>query len=270
MKSYSESFCQTDEQDPFGFIKTFKIPMFGCDEFLLLDDGYKMKSDNVEQSNVTNNQDAISPDNEEDSVGELQRRLHPTRPKDFEILEQELLMWRQREEQKVTVLARSPEHKQALYQILLNKEACLLRKIDSLKKEASHHLRNLRAVNNWEKCGQMKKWKLSDGSYITVDTIETHRARVTKEIYNELGSKVDSVQQRIESLERTKVIVEALNQCKLTKEVAVLLDRELELLKLGTDLGNQFLGGLRKRILHVICKLMTRLNSEAADGTRQS
>mmetsp|Transcript_12665 Transcript_12665/g.26920 ORF Transcript_12665/g.26920 Transcript_12665/m.26920 type:complete len:281 (+) Transcript_12665:87-929(+) len=279
MISYSESFCQTDEQDPIGFITSFKSPLFVFDEFLLSDAGYSLKSNNRKQSNLTHKpaviDNTLSRDEEADGVGassleqnfEFQRRLNPATPEDFETLQKELLMWRRREEQKITLLARNREQKKALYQILLNREACLLWKIDYLKKEASNHLRNERTENKWEKCGQMKKWKLSDGSCITVDTVETRRARETKEIYNELGSKVDSVQQRIESLERAKVIVEALNQCKLTKEVCALLDRELELLRLGTELGKEFLQGLRKRIVQVICKLMKKLKSDTADIT---
>jgi len=52
------------------------------------------------------------------------------------------------------------------------------------------------------------------------------------------------------------------DHCGLAKDVCGLLDRELQMLHNGTDLGPEFMDGMRKRLSNQFIKLMTRLNSE--------
>ena len=132
--------------------------------------------------------DDSSPSGEEQ---ELQRRLNPSRPEDFETLQSELLLWRRREERKIVVTSQNVEHKQAMTKALLNKEACLLRKIDSLKNAASEKRKSEETEYKMEKLSQTKLWEMSDGSFIEVDTHETRRAREMKLMYDKLRQKVD-------------------------------------------------------------------------------
>jgi hypothetical protein len=67
--------------------------------------------------------------------------------------------------------------------------------------------------------------------------------------------------QRIELLHRAKILVDkAGDHSTLTKDVSSLLDREIEMLN-NTELGSDFLVGLRKRMLNSYAKLMTQNSS---------
>ena len=115
-----------------------------------------------------------------DQKEELQRRLNPARPGDFETLQSELLQWRRREERKITITARNEGHKQAMKKLLLKKEAHILCKVDQLKNSATGKFKIERNEHLMEIMSQPKQWEDSNGSIIDVDTPETCRAREMK------------------------------------------------------------------------------------------
>lgn len=235
--------------------------------------------------------DKADDDGEDDNTSmlELQRRLNPTSPQDFDVLRCELLDWRKREERKIAVTFRSAEQKQAMTKVLLNKEACLLRKIDSLKRVFSAKWKDAKTGRIMENTGQPRRWEVGNG-YFLVDTVETTRAREMKGMYDELRQKVDkseivavlllsnpcinvsltsrlhcylsriAVRPRIELLQRIKAMMEDMDHLALAKNVTTLLDRELEMLNRGTELGNELLEGLRKRLYNQFAKLVQRVH----------
>ncbi|EED95488.1 predicted protein [Thalassiosira pseudonana CCMP1335] len=203
---------------------------------------------------------------ENTSMPELQRRLNPTSPQDFDVLRCELLDWRKREERKIAVTFRSAEQKQAMTKVLLNKEACLLRKIDSLKRVVSAKWKVAKTGRIMENTGQPRRWEVGNG-YFVVDTVETTRAREMKGMYDELRQKVDkTVRPRIELLQRIKAMMEDMDHLALAKNVTTLLDRELEMLNRGTELGNELLEGLRKRLYNQFAKLVQRVHPSTSSN----
>ena len=79
-----------------------------------------------------------------------------------------------------------------------------------------------------------------------------------------------SVSARIEVLERITALVETIEPCSIAKDVRSLVDRELQMLRKGTDLGPELIQGLRTRLSNQFTKLITRLNAEAANSMRKS
>ncbi len=70
-------------------------------------------------------------------------------------------------------------------------------------------------------------------------------------------------------LERIKAMVETIDHCGLAKDVCSLLDRELQMLHRGTDLGPEFINGMIKCLSNQFTKLVMRLSSESVDRIPQ-
>ena len=243
-KSYAESSSQTAKVDPGNCLKNY------CN--------IKPASN---RENVADNQSANDASLDEEE--ELQRRLDPTTPKDFETLQTELLQWRRREERKITITARNKEHKQDMKKLLLKKEEHLLRKIGQLKISATDKWKKEKLDHMMDMMAQPLQWEVSDGSIIGVDTPATSRAREMTAMYKELSESCSSVATRVESLERIKAFVETFDHCGLVKDICSLIDRELHMLNQCTDLGPELLVGMRKRLLNQFTKLVTKVNGSA-------
>jgi len=202
-----------------------------------------------------------------DQEQELRRRLNPSRQEDFDTLQTELLQWRCREERKIMITARDEEHRQDMKKQLLKKEAHLLRKIYQLKNTAADKLKTEKMERVMDMMSQPKQWQVS-GSVIGVDTPETCRAREMKAMYDDLNEKVEKDEMRIGLLEKIKAMIENIDHCAPAKDVVSLLDRELQMLYRGTDLGPEFMDAMRKRLSNQFTKLVIRLNSDASNGTQ--
>lgn len=74
------------------------------------------------------------------------------------------------------------------------------------------------------------------------------------------------VEERMDLLGRIKAFVDTIDHCSLAKDVSMLLDRELQMLHRGTDLGQEYMEGMRKRLSNQFTKLVIRLNSDARNG----
>jgi hypothetical protein len=75
---------------------------------------------------------------------------------------------------------------------------------------------------------------------------------------------------RIELLERIKALVETIDNRDPAKDVGMLLNRELQILQQGTDLGQECMEGMRKRLANQFIRLVTRLNSDSlSESERQ-
>jgi len=68
-----------------------------------------------------------------------------------------------------------------------------------------------------------------------------------------------AVQKRIQVLERIKILVDQQQyNCGLAKDISALLDRELQMLYKGTDLGAHSMSALRRRLSNQFTKFITR------------
>ncbi|KAL9190847.1 hypothetical protein ACHAXT_000553 [Thalassiosira profunda] len=258
--TYAESSSQTLQVDPDEHLKSY------CNPKPASNGANQTSRQPCEQDAPTKDADGAS---DNDSQRQLERRLNPTTSKDFEALQTELLQWRKREERKVTITARNEVHRQEMKALLLKKEAHLLRKIEQLKNDATDKARKERFEATMAEMAKPQQWAVGDG-VVSVDTPGTRRARDLKEMYDELNQKVDAVSTRIAVLERIKALVETIEPCSITKDVCSLVDRELQMLQKGTDLGPELLEGLRTRLSNQFTKLITRLNADAANSTHKS
>lgn len=127
---------------------------------------------------------------EDDLENELQRRLNPKTPEDFELLQSELMQWKQRQNRKIVVTARNPLHKKEMTVKLLEDEAKLIRKIETLKAAASETWKMEKLEKIMEQMTMTKEWGTADGMLISVETPEIVRAREMKDAFAELKKNV--------------------------------------------------------------------------------
>jgi len=64
-------------------------------------------------------------------------------------------------------------------------------------------------------------------------------------------------------------MTETIDQCGLAKNVCVQLERELQMLSRNTDLGPEFMDGMRKRLSNLFTKLAAKLNSDNLTNNSQ-
>lgn len=264
-KSYSGCSSQTVSIDPDCYLKNYPCTKHAADR------GTQTDSCNLDACKIDecfqheciaakseSNGGLSSPIKEQ----EMQRRRNPSRSEDFKVLQSELLQWRRHEERKVIITARNEEERKEMKMTTLKKEAHLLRKIEQLKNSAIDKHTKDKMDKMMEAMSQPRQWHIRQGSVITVDTPETSRARELKLMRDELHKKVEKVETRIKLLESIKAVAETVHQSGLVKDISTQLDRELQMLHRNTDLGPEFMDGMRKRLASQLTKLATKLNSD--------
>lgn len=209
----------------------------------------KYRIDESEPVSSTKSDDESKQEGEEedafDQEYELQRRLNPKTPEDFDQLQSELIMWKFRQQRKIAMTTRNPQQRTKR---LLDEETKLIRKIETLKSAASEtwKMEKLEMI--------MDKMTLSKET-VDVDTPEITKARDMKSAFADL-KKYDNTGERIEVLKQARTLIEKSNDhSALAKDVCSLLDRELEMLG-ATELDSEYLVGLRKRLLNSFAKLI--------------
>lgn len=125
-------------------------------------------------------------------------------------------------------------------------------------------------------CAAPRKWKAKDGKWISMvnwtgepgqfemETGYTLRAKELRDLYNALKMEGLNREERIDMLLTLKNIVAGVPDCKLTKELIGLAEREAEMLVRGVN--SSLLNGLRARILHLYLQFCRdpKFNPEAA------
>ena len=205
-KSYSESSSQTNEVDPHNHLKNYQSVSEEGESCSSLDHTTQHQHE-INNNNNTQQRHGVNDDNtsEDDASSsssssttsvdqemELQKRLNPACSRDIKVLQNELLLWRKREERVVTITARNEEHRAKMKHTLLAKEQHLLRKIEQLKNVAIDKHNTKHIENVLDLMCQDKQWEIEDGSIIHVETPETLKACEIKDMYNELNEKVDN------------------------------------------------------------------------------
>jgi len=134
---------------------------------------------------------------EEKHEREIRRRIHPKTKDDFEILYQELELWRTNETNKIKKNADlTEEQKKIAMKQLLEKEIELLQTIDRLKINANKENREEKIQSFLKSMADPKKWMRSDGRITEVTTPFTTRADELMQIYNGLRMKNVSLDER--------------------------------------------------------------------------
>ncbi|KAL7456772.1 hypothetical protein ACHAWC_009787 [Mediolabrus comicus] len=239
---YSESSAQTELQDPDDHIHNFSS------QRTLTDPSQKKE---VVAPVVSTNRPIQNDDNDSLS-SQLQKRLNPTTPEDFAVLQAELLQWRRREERKILdTCDGNEEQKKELTQAILNKETWLLRKIEALKNGVQCKAKADKVERDMANACLPKVW-----GDILVETPETSLAKEMKGIYDDVHKNVDSIPARIDILRRTKAFLRAMHSTVLVKDILTLVNRELEILERDTELGNNMLCGMRTRLTNMLAKLV--------------
>jgi len=177
---------------------------------------------------------------------EIERRMHPKKYQDFEILYNELEAWRLNETKKIknSTDLKEDEKKLALQQ-LLHKETKILQQIDRLKITANSKNKEEKIKKFLKAMSDPKLWARTDERYTEVHTPFTTRAKELMDLYNGLRMPFLSTDERLDVLLHTKWTVKEFD-CNLTREVVDLIDREADMLNRGRSENS--LEGLRKRL----------------------
>lgn len=233
-----------------------------------------------QQQQEFENQTAIT--REKERQFQLNRRICPRTPEDFQLLYDEVAVWVRQQTFSIKEARLSPEAKQASFELLLEKETRLLQNIDLLKRQAHYLNRSDRVGQFFHRISKPRKWQISDGSFVDVMTPYSLRAASLRDLYYALeesscfvgpnaetinacagysvtpssinnyrktiaskfeGSMID---QRLDVLLQVKWCLKEFD-CDLTREAISLIDREADLLSRGRSQTS--LGGLRRRLL---------------------
>lgn len=177
---------------------------------------------------------------------EIERRMHPKKGKDFEILYNELEAWRLNETKKIKSSAELTADEKALaLQQLLHKETKILQQIDRLKIQANGKNKTEKIANFLRAMSDPKLWRRTDGRFTEVHTPFSTRAKELMDLYNGLRLPFLSTDERLDVLLHTKWTVKEFD-CNLTREIVDLIDREADMLNRGRSEAS--LEGLRKRL----------------------
>ncbi|KAG7456048.1 hypothetical protein MATL_G00247600 [Megalops atlanticus] len=181
---------------------------------------------------------------EEQKQADFQRRMNPETKEDFSLLYNALEKWRREEADRINATLSGAERKCALY-TLLNEEAQHIASIGQHRFVAAERSQEKAVQTLLDKCAAPKKWRASDGKMIEMDTVSTIRAKDLRDLYASVNMPGQSQDERQGVLLALKTTVKE-HDCKLTREILELIDREVDLLARGVKKTN--LEGLRKRL----------------------
>lgn len=193
---------------------------------------------------------------------EYQRRMQPLSKEDFDLVYHALELWRREEIENINATKSGPERKAALAG-LMDEETELIASIQRHKLIAKTDNGKRAKRIFLERCAAPKTWIGFDGMPTKMDTPYTMRAKDLKMIYDSLEKRYLTREERLDILLQLKLTVKE-HDCKLTKDIVELIDREADLLMRGTKEKN--LEGLRNRISTLFLQYIKTplFNAEAA------
>jgi len=197
---------------------------------------------------------------------EYQRRMQPLTKEDFDLVYHALELWRREEIENINATKSGPERKAALAG-LMDEETQLIASIQRHKLIAKQEMGKKSKRKFLEKCAAPKEWIGFDGMPTKMDTPYTMRAKDLKMTYESLEKRYLTREERLDILLQLKLTVKE-HDCKLTKDIVELIDREADLLMRGTKESN--LEGLRQRISSLFLQYIKTplFNAEAANLLR--
>ena len=114
-----------------------------------------------------------------------------------------------------------------------------------------------------EEMAKPQQWEMSDGEVAKVHTPFSTRAKELMDLYNGLALKGLTTEERFDVLLHVKWTVKEFD-CKLTREIVELIDREADMLNRGRSEAS--LTGLRKRLANLFLQFIEtpEFNPESA------
>eukprot|EP01116_Phalansterium_solitarium_P022715 TRINITY_DN7605_c0_g1_i1.p1 TRINITY_DN7605_c0_g1~~TRINITY_DN7605_c0_g1_i1.p1 ORF type:complete len:547 (-),score=139.08 TRINITY_DN7605_c0_g1_i1:453-2048(-) len=218
----------------------------------------------VEAKKARLRQEEIDRANQAQAIREfdMERRRHPKTKEDFELLYAELEAWCANEKKRIDGLGLSKEDRQQALKELLNKETQLLQTIDRLKQKAALEAKQVRVEETLDSISHPKEWDAQVDPGINagkstvkaqVETPFTQRARELRDIYTALCNQYPTQEERLEALVQVKWTVQEFD-CKLTRDIIELVDREGDLLDRGRP--DSALTGLRQRLSNLFLQFI--------------
>ncbi|XP_022113571.2 IQ and ubiquitin-like domain-containing protein [Pieris rapae] len=191
--------------------------------------------------------------------GDLITKTFPKTREDFDQLYSMVDRWKHAEIARISQL-HSKGPKIAEFTLLLDKEVELLRCIEAYRIQVKEDSRKIKEKQFLEEISKPFAWYGRDGKLITMDTVETQKARKLKELYNSFLRDDMETNERIEILVDMKFALQEFRH-PLAEEIISLLDRECDLLVRRCD--QHQLEYLRRRITASLLQLIktSELNS---------
>ena len=234
-----------------------------------------------------------------DEAEAQRRRTQPRSKADFAALFSEVETWRAAETHRIdSDFEMSAQDKAVARAELLAKETRMLQAIQRLKSEAAEVNKESRVSKMLSTMAAPKKWEMADGEVASIQTPFTTRAKELSELYRGLGLPVTAggeqtdgaaaaayeegkassgrkavgiaatastltVAERLDVLLHVKWTVQEFD-CKLTREIVGLIDREADMLDRGR--APTSMAGLRKRLSNMFLQFVEtpEFNPEAA------
>lgn len=204
---------------------------------------------------------------ERKAARDAERRLNPRSLDDFSILYDEVEAWRLAETSRIKrEFSTDMKGQKAALAALLAKETALISTIERLRSAAGSANREVQVESLLSSLAAPKVWALSGGADpATVHTPLTTRAAELKALFDELSAPSDASGRdaRTEVLLSVKYTVREF-ECPLTREIALLVDREVDLLGRGRPPAS--LDGLRKRLRTLFLTFCTTPEFNPAAG----
>merc|ERR1711953_1661453 len=207
----------------------------------------------------------------------LRRRLNPRTEKDFELVWHALEQWREEQIALINETSTTPAEQKAALATLQEQVAQLVAAIGRHRTRAAEEQKDQRISKFLDACAAPRRWKARDGKWVQMvnwtepengkfemDTGYTLRAKELRDLYNTLKMDELNVEERVDALLSLKQVAASVPDCKLTKEIIQLCEREAELLLRG--INPSLLSGLRARILQLYFQFCRepKFNPEAA------
>ena len=136
---------------------------------------------------------------------------------------------------------------------LLRKETTLLQTIDRLKIQANKENKERRVQKQLKSMANPKEWDNEKGEHVQVETPYTTRARELMTLYLAVSNPSRNIDERLDTLLHVKWTVKEFD-CRLTREISELIDREADLLNRGRT--SKSLESLRLRISHLFLEFV--------------
>ncbi|KAI5078574.1 hypothetical protein GOP47_0006245 [Adiantum capillus-veneris] len=194
---------------------------------------------------------------------EIHKHKQPRKKQDFDVLYQEVAAWHLEELRSIEGKRLSELERKLALQELLHKEVKFLQAVEKMKMAAGRENKEERIRAMMCRMSAPKKWELSDGRLVHVQTLDTLRASDLMRLYTALAKCSRTVDERMCVLGYIKWTVQGFD-CQLTKELIQLIEREADLM--FRNRPTESLQGLRHRILDLFLKFIQvpKFNPEAA------
>eukprot|EP01137_Pigoraptor_chileana_P029792 Opistho-2@15459 len=196
----------------------------------------------------------------------IARATHPRTRDDFDFLYHGLETWRERMVGAIKAEKLTDDERKARMEELLQQECTLIASIDRLKCEAIQETKDLRIKKFLDAIAAPKQWLNTDGKITEVDTPSTIRARALRDIFESVTQQSLTLDERLDVLLQVKYTVKE-HDCKLTRELLSLIDREADLVIRGCR--DASLVGLRKRITHLFLQFIETPEFNPEAGKKQ-